>query len=281
MRRATAVLSVVSVLLAIVCLALFMQNRRDALAMNDLQLSERATRTKYDRALREMGAIQDSLNAIAVDAAKVMSVSSIDAEQRLSPTGASATLERIAGLRTRIQSLEARLEESGVRIAGLDKMVNRLKQDLTAKAQQVAHLNGRVDSLQTNVNSLTASVEQSQALIAAQADTLAQARKDLGTVYYVIGSQKDLVRNGVVAAGGGILGLGKTLRPTGRVVPEALHAVDTDEQTVIPLGVAKARVLTAQSPASYSLELKDGQLELHILDRREFCKMRHLVIVTA
>jgi len=281
MRRVTVVLSILSVLLIVACLSLYVQTRRDADAMTALRQSEQGTRARYDRAVQEISAIQDSVNAIAVDAAQALSITKVGAERRLSPTGASETLARIAGLRTRIQSLESRLKDSDFRIAGLDRMVKQLKQGLAEKEQMVARLGGRVDSLQTHVTDLTASVEEAHTLIAAQSDTLAQTRRELGTVYYVIGSRKDLVKGGVVAAGGGVLGLGKTLRPTGNVDPAALHAVDTDEQTVIPIAASKARVITAQSPQSYSIEPVNGQLELRILDPHEFRKVRHLVIVTA
>ena len=281
MRRVTILLSVFTMMLFVACLSLYVQTRRDADAMTALRQSEQGTRSRYDRAVQEISAIQDSVNAIAVDAAQALSITKVGAERRLSPTGASETLARIAGLRTRIQSLESRLKDSDFRIAGLDRMVKQLKQGLAEKEQMVARLGGRVDSLQTHVTDLTASVEEAHTLIAAQSDTLAQTRRELGTVYYVIGSRKDLVKGGVVAAGGGVLGLGKTLRPTGNVDPAALHAVDTDEQTVIPIAASKARVITAQSPQSYSIEPVNGQLELRILDPHEFRKVRHLVIVTA
>ena len=279
MRRATVLLSILTAALIVACLSLYVQTRRDADAMTALRQSEQGARARYDRTVQEISAIQDSLNAIAVDATQ--SLTNLGAERRLSPTGASETLARIAGLRTRIHSLESRLQQSDVRIASLDRMVKQLKQGLAEKEQAVARLGGQVDSLRINVTDLTASVEEAHTMIAAQSDTLAQTRRELGTIYYVIGSQKDLVKGGVVAARGGVLGLGKTLRPTGNVDPATLHPVDTDEQTVIPIAATKARVITAQSPQSYSIEPVNGQLELHILDPHEFRKVRHLVIVTA
>ena len=281
MRRATILLSILTVVLLAACATLYVRTRRDTEALDASKRSEDSTRVHYERAVQDISAIQDSLNAIAVDAAQAVQFSSLSAERRLSPTGASETLERIAGLRTRIHSLEARLEQSDLRIAGLDKLVQQLKAGLAEKEQLVADLGGQVDSLQTQVGDLSAGVAEAHTLIAAQTDTLEQIRRELGTVYYVIGSRQDLLAKGVVAAGGGVLGLGKTLRPTGVVDASSLHAVDTDQQTVIPISATKARVLTAQSPQSYSIESVGGQLVLRILDPREFRKVRHLVIVTA
>jgi hypothetical protein len=40
-------------------------------------------------------------------------------------------------------------------------------------------------------------------------------------------------------------------------------------------------VISAQPPSSYQLVQVGGQMELHILDREEFRKVKHLVILTA
>ena len=69
--------------------------------------------------------------------------------------------------------------------------------------------------------------------------------------------------------------------PSGKVDEAACTVVDTDAQSVIPIPSPHARVLTPQPPGSYTLEPVNGQLELRILDAREFRKVRHLVIVTA
>ena len=281
MRRSTVLLSILGLAMFVLCVALFEKTRSDAESLQALQQREEATRARYDRAVQDISTIQDSLNAIAVDAARVMRPTSLGAERQLSPTGASQAIARIGELRTRIQSLESRLRKSDFRIAGLDRLVKQLKQDLGEKEQLAARLGGQVDSLQTHVNGLTASVEEAHALIAAQADTLEQRRRELGTVYWAAGTRNELLKGGVVEARGGVLGIGKTLGPASTADPSAFHVVDTDQETVIPIAGTKARVLTAQPPQSYSITSVNGRLELHILDPKAFRTVKRLVIVTA
>jgi hypothetical protein len=166
-------------------------------------------------------------------------------------------------------------------VAAFARLVKQLKQELAAKEQLVADLTTQVDSLQTHVAGLTATVQESETRIAAQVDTLEDRRRELGTVFYVIGSRQDLMKHGVVVARGGVLGLGKTLDASGKVDETAFRSVDTDQESVIPISAKKAHVLTPQAPDSYALEVVNGQLELRILDPHEFRKVRHLVIVTA
>jgi len=88
------------------------------------------------------------------------------------------------------------------------------------------------------------------------------------------------MRSGVVVAQGGVLGVGKTLKPSGQVNETAFTPLDTDQETVIRIPARKAQILSPQPLSSYSLTAagKD-MLELHILDPKEFRKVRHLVIL--
>ena len=281
MRRSTVILSIVIVALLVLGISLIEQTRRDASVLADAKAQETAEKARYDRTVQEMATIQDSLNAIAVDAAQVMHSSNLGAEQRLSPTGESAALARIAELRERIQSLESHLQQSDLHVASLDRMVRQLKVGLAEKEQMVERLGGRVDSLQTHVADLNSSVEQAHAMIAAQADTLEQRRRELGTVYYAAGTKHDLMKGGIVIAKGGVLGIGKTLGPSNTANIAEFHEMNTNDESVIPLTGTKAQVLTSQPAESYSIQSVNGKLELHILDARAFRSVKRVVIVTA
>jgi uncharacterized coiled-coil protein SlyX len=281
MRPSTALLSLLTVALVVVCVSLYSKTREDARSLDGMERNAQAMRVRYGQAVQEISVIQDSVNAIAVDAAHLMRISSLGAERKLSPTGGSETLARIAEVRARLQSLESRIQQSDIRIAGLDRLVKQLKQGLAEKEQQVAQLGTQVDSLHTHVIELNGSVEQAHTRIAAQSDTLEQRRRELGTVYYAIGTRQDLMKGGIVIARGGVLGLGKTLGPSNTADLAAFREVDTDQETVIPIAAAKARVLTPQPPQSYSIESVNGRLELHILDAQAFRRVKQLVIVTA
>lgn len=288
MRRTTVYLSILSTALLAVCATMVVQSRNTSAAMEALKASGEATRVQYGQTIHDISTIQDSLNAIAMDDAAGLRSTALSAERRLSPAQSDEVLARISELRagiartrTRIQSLETRLKQSSGQVAGLGRMLKQLKAGLAAKEQLVAALSGQVDSLQTHVAGLNVKVEAATTQIAAQTDTLEERRRELGTVYYVIGTRSALLKEGVAVARGGVLGLGKTLDASGKMDPTAYRSVDTDQQTTIPIAATKARVLTPQAPGSYAIEQANGQLELRILDAREFRKVRHLVIVTA
>jgi len=173
----------------------------------------------------------------------------------------------------RIHQLESSLAKSGMKVAGLSKMVASLKQSVEEKEQLVADLSTKVDTLTTQVAGLETTVQENT-------ETIETNRREIATIYVAVGTKKNLTESGVLEAKGGLLGIGKTLKPTGKFDQMTFIAVDTDQQTVVSIPAAKAQVVSAQSPSSYELTPVEGKLELRILDPKEFRKIKQLVIVT-
>lgn len=251
----------------------------------NMKAEDEQTRERYGQAIGEIAAIQDSLNAIVVGGdSKGLVSSDLEVERRLSETGGDAALARIsvikAGIertKVRVQELDAKLKKSGLKIKGMEKMLANLKQSVAEKEEQVAQLTTQVNSLQTEVASNHETIQQ-------QSDQIEEKRKELGTVYYVVGSKKDLTKSGMVVAKGGVLGVAKTLKPSGQIQESMFTALDTDQQTTIEIPVAKTdkvQILSAQPPSSYTLEAVNGQVVLHIVDPQQFRQIKHVIIMTA
>jgi hypothetical protein len=120
-----------------------------------------------------------------------------------------------------------------------------------------------------------------QVEIARNVEEIARARNEIATVFVAMGSKKELRNAGVVVEEGGVLGIGKTLKPSGYVNDAVYAPIDTDEENVIRIPAEKAQVLTAQPPASYQiLPVSKDMVELRILNPEAFRKVKHVVIVT-
>ena len=265
---------------------LFTKYRKTSADYAGMKAQEETTRERYSQTIDAIAEIQDRLNAISLGDTSVQMRSRN--EQQMTGTSGRDALDRIATLRAsiarsklRIRQLESSLNKTGIRIGGLEKMVARLKRDVTDKETMVAQLSTRVDTLQTQVAGLETEVQQNQDTLRIRDETLEAKRRELATVYVAVGSKRDLAHKGVIVAKGGVLGLGKTLQPSGLISDNAFTPLDTDQQTVLPIPAAKARVLSAQPPTSYELKLVEGKVELHIIDPTEFRKVRQLVILTA
>jgi chromosome segregation ATPase len=282
-----ALIAAVVVLIGL-AVALFVGYQRKSADYANMKTAEETSRAGYAEAFNAITEIQDSLNAIAPgDSTVRMLAAGAQSELKVTEAMRRDALERIALLnaslqrnKDRIRRLESGLKKSGLQVASLERMISDLKEQAMQKETYIAQLAGQVDSLKTTVSGLQTQVQENQETIRARDQSLEERRSELATVYYVVGSKSELVKAGIVTSKGGVLGVGKTLAVTGSYDESRFRALDTDRETVVPTTAAKVQVLTGQPVSSYELKLEGGHTDLHILDPREFRKVRHLVIMT-
>ena len=153
-------------------------------------------------------------------------------------------------------------------------MIAGLRKSVAEKEEHIAQLTTQVDTLRTRVAGLSTEVEGQQ-------NELAQKQQELATIFYMVGSKKELTRSGVVESEGGVLGLGKTLKPSGNFDEATFTPLDTDQESVIRIPAEKAQVLSAQPVSSYVLQqVGKGMVELRIVNPKEFRKVKQVVILT-
>lgn len=246
------------------------------------------SQTRYNEAITSIAEIQDSLYAITPrDTSVGMLEVGLQSEQKLTEPQTEQVLARIALIngsiqrtKERITELEGSLKKSGVRISGLQRMIGNLKQTVAEKEAQVSQLSLQVDSLQTRVTGLESEMAVSHETIRARDASLEDKRRELATVYYIVGTRKELTAAGVIRAKGGFLGLGKTVQLTGQYDESIFKRLDTDQDRLVQAPSSKVLVLSAQPTSSYELALGTDRTELHIIDPQEFRKVKHLVIMT-
>jgi len=289
MRRYIPIaLVAVALLLAAGSVMLWQKNQTLTRDVDNARASKDAAQTQYSDALGAIAEIQDSLATLGVtEATGPILPGSQAAEGGLTAEQQRTALDRIALLKAgivrtkeRIQTLENKLHKSGIHLASLERMIGNLKRAATEREEQIAALSVQVDSLHTEVTGLTAVVETTRDSIQTQAVAMDDQKREIGTVYYVIGSKGELQKAGVVKARGGVLGLGATLLPQSDVSTAMFKPIDTNNETVITIPSPKARVVSAQPLSSYMLVPSGGNMELRITDPAEFRTVKRLVIVS-
>jgi len=278
----------VAVVLAVVAAVFFARYQKISTEYTNMRLAEETARVGYSEAFNAITEIQDSLNAISVGDATVQMLSTgAQSELKVTEAVRRQALDRVSALnaslkrnKEKIRKLEASLRKSGVKVVGLEKMIVTLKQTMIEKETLVAQLTGQVDSLQTSVTGLTTEVQQGQETIRVREETIEEKRRELATIYYIVNSKKELTTLGFIGAKGGVLGMGKTVEATGRYTESYFTSLDTDQENIIPTSAAKVQVVTAQPQASYELKAVGGLMEIHILDAKEFRKVKHLIVMT-
>jgi len=291
MRKSlSSVLIAAVVLFAAASTVLLLRYRETTRDFARLKATHEEVQSRYSQTLEAIASIQDSLNAISLgDTNVAVRTGDLQTEQGLNGPSGQEALDRIAVLRAsiarskqRIRQLEASLRLSGNRIAGLEKLVANLKQSVAEKEQAVAELTSRVENLSNQVAGLENTVQENQQTLREREQTIEDKRRENATIYYVVGSKDALTKVGAVVATGGVLGMGKTLQASPAVKDSALTPLDTDQSSIVPIGSAKARVISSQPASSYQLTPGlDGKMELHITDAKQFRQVKTLVIMTA
>jgi uncharacterized coiled-coil protein SlyX len=280
-KSSVFVYAIIAVALLVATGVFYSKYRKYEADYNRMTAQEEETRQRYSQAIQEIATISDSLNAIALgDEAKLLPASS-QSEVQVPASMHDQALARIAVLKgslertkERIQDLDARLKKSNMRIAGMERMIAGLKRTVSEKETLIAQLDTQVDSLNTKVTGLSTEV-------AGLSTEVTEKERELATVFYTVGTKKELQNAGVVVSKGGVLGFGKTLKPSGTFNEAYFTSLDTDQETVIRIRGDKAQVLSPQPVSSYMLlPAGENAFELRILDPKEFRKVKHVVIMT-
>lgn len=184
-------------------------------------------------------------------------------EKKLADTGGeSSTLKRT------VSNLKAQIAEQQTEIATLTNQLASANIRIEELNAQVSNLNSDVDSLNTG---LTAEREQKEA--AQEAATA--ATNELNTVYYAIGTGKELKEKKILESGF----LRKTKVMKGDFDMSYFTAGDRRTLTVIPTHSNKAKVLTSQPKDSYTIMDQNGQKVIKITDPVKFWQLSNFLVI--
>jgi len=149
-----------------------------------------------------------------------------------------SVVQKIRYIATKVNESEARLRSSEEKIRGLTTLSDSLR---TALETTLANYESMVETQKQTIASMTEQLTQLSAQNAALLDTVNQLATKTNTVYYVIGTENDLVERGIVQKVGGsrvlfIFGrAGQTLVPNRQLDPSEFLVMNKREVNEITL----------------------------------------------
>lgn len=173
----------------------------------------------------------------------------------------------------KIKKLKAEIKNNNVQMDAFEEMIISLTEEIEKKNMEIYQLQQELENTDAAFSELFAAYEE-------KAGQLDIATDQLNTAYYTYGTKEELLNNNVITKEGGFIGLGKT----NKLKPDFNHdyftEVKIDSITSIPLGVAKAEIITAHPEDSYKLITKDKIESLEITNPEKFwLASKYLVIV--
>ncbi len=167
----------------------------------------------------------------------------------------SGSTKEVASLKNTIVRLNREMEESAVRLAGL-------QQELAAKDEKIAQLSQDITAL---------AIEAEQ-----QSITIQEQDRSLNTAYYVFGTQKELKDQKILS--GGFMKAPRVLQDTFN--KEYFLTIDIREVTEIPLYAKKAKLWSTHPEGTYEfVTLKDGNLLFQVTDTQRFLSLTKYLII--
>lgn len=179
--------------------------------------------------------------------------------------------------------LKDQLRKSGARVSALQETIDLLNKRLEEKEREVAGLKDQLVKLNFKIDALNATVDTLRDETTSQSRVISQQDAIIGemnTIWYVIGSKKELTEMGIIEKAGGFLS-GK-MKMSEMINPDHFTTEDMRKLTGIPFESDKAELITLHPEGSFSFTQENEMIKgIEITDYREFWKSsRFLVVMT-
>jgi hypothetical protein len=177
-----------------------------------------------------------------------------------------------------LADLTHKMKASNMKVTELQKLVDRLQKDIADKNVEIeslrdklAKLNIIIETANLRADTLSNVVKSQSGRLNEQQQTLAQQEAALNTAYYIVGTEKDLKKKGVIGKGKLLSDFNKSL----------FTKVDIRKLTEVSILSKKAKVFSNHPTSSYKL-VGDKKIiqSLQITDYAAFwSNVRYLIIV--
>lgn len=178
-----------------------------------------------------------------------------------------------------LQRSAAQLRKANLRIDGLEKMIGDLNQQLADKTSEVAQLRENLAQMGIQVENLTEEVAEQKSEVENLSSEKVELQNQLNTVYYIVGSEKEL-RDAQIINKQGFIGRTLTVGKTANL--DSFTVADSRLLTEIPVGHKKATVVSSHPEDSYELVLGADKCveKLLITDPARFWESSKILIVS-
>lgn len=175
--------------------------------------------------------------------------------------------EYIQNSKNKIEKLENDLASAKQSAASFKGIVAGLKRDLQERTKEIENLKAQLEEKDIKIKELDdalASVNSMKDSLSAVSDQQAAAikaqDKELNTVWYIIGTKKDLKNKGLKEGDLKNININKSI----------FTSVDKREFTGLELGSKKAKIYTSHPESSYSLEQKSADDKTKVLKINDY-----------
>lgn len=260
----------------------------DSLKIADLTAQYQQANDFNDSLMLLMGDIYTGLDSINTQEGLLYNMTNGESGDRRSEIRAnlSQIKARLAANKKLLEEMEAKVNASGNENSVQAKTISQLRAHIEEQDRKIADLEAQLGTAKAQIDTLNTQVAKSQEELAAEtaareqaeadAEKATQAANEANRVYYAIGSNKELKKNGLLEKK--FLGSTKVLKGD----YDANYFVTADKRTLksIPTGGKKVKIWTNMPEGSYRIVgEKDGPKTIEITNPSRFWSLStHCVI---
>jgi predicted nucleic acid-binding Zn-ribbon protein len=201
----------------------------------------------------------------------------IDGDEKIDKADLLEDIKMLGELMTknqeRINQLRRSLKAANVQSSEMEKMIMSLTEEVALKNMEIYNLQQELETIDAAYTEVLEAYQE-------KVEELAQTTQELNTAFFTFGTSKELKENGVITKEGGFIGIGKIERLRSDFNKKYFTEIDIMSTRKIPLGVAKAEILTTHPQDSYELVGEKNIERLEIKKPKEFWSVsKYLVIV--
>ncbi len=242
--------------------------------VNQLRLESQNKDSVINESIAFFNEIQDNLAKISLkkDEIRIKSES-----PELAPDGRDWIMQQIQEINSlreqnakRVRQLQGKLKQKDIKISEMQGMIDRLVLQIKSKDEQIESLQNQLADLDIEYSELFDEYQE-------QVDLALDVMHELNKVYYTMGTQEELMANGVIEQAGGFIGIGKKTDLSDEMNQSYFTAADRTKITQITVIGEKPKLITDHSSSAYKWE----ENKLIITDYEKFWRIsKYLVIVT-
>ncbi len=178
-----------------------------------------------------------------------------------------------------IAAMQAKIKKMNKKDAGMEAMIARMTSQIAAQDTQITVLQSSLAKVNDSYKQVTQQFNDSMVVLQSRNTNIENLTNTMNTVYYAVGTLKELKDNKVIDKTGGFIGIGRGAQLKPDFNGSYFTKTDLTKLTVIPLNAKFKKLLTTHPADSYKITGNKTSDSLWITDQSSFWKENKYLVV--
>lgn len=252
---------------------------------DSIQAALDAKNAETESLFAQLNEIEENLNAVTSKYSKVESIKNASSE--LNQNSRSRIQSQIQDIneilnqnKQKIASLTKQLQKSQANNKELTAFIEKLQQRISEQEEEIQLLTTELQKKNIIISTLNKDLDEMSRQSKEKDEHIIKVEDERNTVYYIVGTKKELIAKGIINSRGGFLGMGKKTSVASDSELDKYNKVDARRLKNITLPGSKVQIMTAHPSSSYAFNSTEKPTNLTITDASKFwSKSKYLVIM--